>query len=62
MYTGAYRNPRPSDLNGIVFAFEKFITIFSSVGTKQAINFEVWVYSYLEFAKKADTFQKNLVK
>lgn len=30
-----------------------------SIGTrsfKQTINFEIWAYSYLEFAKKADTF------
>ena len=39
--------------------FGKFSTIFSSVGTrsfKQTINFEVWAYSYLEYAKKADIF------
>ena len=33
--------------------------IFSSTGTtsfKKPINYEVWAYSYLKFAKKADTF------
>lgn len=43
----------------ILLCLEKFSNFFLSVGTrsfKQTINFEVWAYSYLEFAKKADTF------
>ena len=49
-------------LNGITTAlFRNCSTSYFllSIGTKsykQAINFEVWAYCYLEFAKNADTF------
>ena len=51
-------------LNGIATALFRNCTcntsyFLLSIGTKsykQAINFEVWAYCYLEFAKHADTF------
>ena len=45
-------------LNGIATALFKNCTSYFLLtkSYKQAINFEVWAYCYLEFAKHADTF------